>query len=191
MLAPRTFRPSPARTALHDHLMRHATGLPNDSTLAWLMTGWALGDGIMPGDLGLGEAGFEALLARHFPGLRWRPDSASKAREMDLPEWEDLVRFLTAFADPEVAGSADMAQVLAAGCAGADHLWQDLGLPSRTELSQLIALNFPKLAEANNRDMKWKKFLYRELCQLEGIYVCRSPSCEVCHDYAVCFGPED
>lgn len=64
------------------------------------------------------------------------------------------------------------------------------GVPVRRELSQMIALNFPELARAKNRDMKWKKFLYRELCQREGIYVCASPSCEACSDYAVCFGPE-
>jgi nitrogen fixation protein NifQ len=38
--------------------------------------------------------------------------------------------------------------------------------------------------------MKWKKFLYRQLCLEEGIYVCRAPSCEVCKDYDLCFGPE-
>jgi nitrogen fixation protein NifQ len=39
--------------------------------------------------------------------------------------------------------------------------------------------------------MKWKKFLYRQLCLEEGIYVCRAPSCDVCRDYDLCFARED
>ena len=52
-------------------------------------------------------------------------------------------------------------------------------------------VNFPGLARANSGDMKWKKFLYRQLCSSEGIYVCPAPSCGVCKDYAKCFGPEN
>ncbi|MFM8444786.1 MAG: nitrogen fixation protein NifQ, partial [Methylococcus sp.] len=33
----------------------------------------------------------------------------------------------------------------------------------------------------------WKKFLYKQLCEAEGIYVCRAPSCGECVDYADCF----
>ncbi|WP_366930755.1 nitrogen fixation protein NifQ [Marinospirillum sp.] len=42
----------------------------------------------------------------------------------------------------------------------------------------------------NHLDMKWKKFLYRQLCMDSGITYCRSPSCEACSDYAECFAPE-
>lgn len=84
-----------------------------------------------------------------------------------------------------------MAEILVAGCLGDDHLWQDLGLWSRQELSGLIAHNFPAIAARNSRDMKWKKFLYKQLCEAEGIYVCRAPSCDVCIDYPKCFGSEE
>ena len=84
-----------------------------------------------------------------------------------------------------------IADILAAACAGSDHLWQDLGLAGREQLSRLMWLNFPALARANSGDMKWKKFLYRQLCSSEGIYVCPAPSCGVCKDYAKCFGPEN
>lgn len=190
MLAPLAHRPTPARLALHAHLMAHAAGAANDEFLAHLLAGWALGEGVLPSHLGLGEARFAALLARHFPALRWRPPAARDAGPVLQIEFDDLVRFIGDHADPQVAGAADMALILATGCMGAQHLWQDLGLPSRRELSQLIALSFPALAHANRRDMKWKKFLYRELCQREGIYVCTSPSCEACNDLALCFGPE-
>ena len=51
--------------------------------------------------------------------------------------------------------------------------------------------NIAPLARRNGKDMKWKKFLYKQLCDTEGIYTCRAPSCEVCADYQNCFGPED
>ena len=83
-----------------------------------------------------------------------------------------------------------IADIVAAACMGGDHLWRDLGLASRTELSGLLTRNFPSLASANNRDMKWKKFFYKQLCEQGGGYVCRAPSCEQCSTYSDCFGPE-
>jgi nitrogen fixation protein NifQ len=74
---------------------------------------------------------------------------------------------------------------------GMDHLWQDLGVWSRKELSELLQRNFPTLAAKNTQDMKWKKFLYKQLCEQQGIHICRAPSCDVCVDYSKCFGAED
>ena len=48
-----------------------------------------------------------------------------------------------------------------------------------------------KKKKKNVRDMKWKKFLYKQLCLQEGVYLCRSPSCAVWRDYPVCFGPDE
>ena len=50
--------------------------------------------------------------------------------------------------------------------------------------------HFPRLAALNSRDMKWKKFFYRLLCDRAGIPICKSPNCADCCDYAFCFGPE-
>ena len=52
-------------------------------------------------------------------------------------------------------------------------------------------LNLADQLKYNTGDMKWKKFLYRQFCSREGIYVCPAPSCGVCKDYAKCFGPEN
>jgi len=72
-----------------------------------------------------------------------------------------------------------------------NHLWQDLGLGNRSELSKLMRRHFPRLAERNNRDMKWKKFFYRMMCSSTGYSLCLSPVCSECDDYQTCFGPED
>ena len=107
-------------------------------------------------------------------------------------EKDDLIRYIqTRAAYPEREETRWIVSILVAGCLGEDHLWQDLGLWSRQDLSGLIAYNFPQIKAANDKDMKWKKFLYKQLCEAEGIYVCRAPSCDVCVDYPRCFGPED
>lgn len=80
-----------------------------------------------------------------------------------------------------------MAHVIAAGCLADDHLWSDLGLWQRADLTDLMRRNFPALAARNTKDMKWKRFLYKQLCDAEGIYLCRAPSCSVCSDYDACF----
>jgi nitrogen fixation protein NifQ len=193
MLAPLFPRPRPAHDALVEHILSFSKeGHANAPILASVMAGWALGHGVLPFHLGLGFTRFSELLFAVFPGLRWEPpaDKPLSAGPVIQPEFDDLLAFLQAFADPDVEGSDAMATVVATACMGADHLWQDLGLPSRAALSELMSLDFPALAHANRKDMKWKKFLYRELCQREGIYVCASPSCEACKDHPVCFGPE-
>lgn len=192
MLAPLFPRPRPAQNALIEHLLSFSQDPqpPNAPIMAMLMTGWALGYGVLPFDLGLGAARFTRFTHDFFPGLRWEAPSLSKEGPTRHPEFADMLCFLEAEAACDIQGSSEMALIVAIACMGSDHLWQDLGLPSRAKLSELMALNFPALAHANRHDMKWKKFLYRELCQREGIYVCASPSCEACKDHALCFGPE-
>lgn len=71
-----------------------------------------------------------------------------------------------------------------------NHLWQDLGLRDRGELTLLMERHFMPLARRNSRNMKWKKFLYRIIC-LDGTYsLCAAPSCAECDDFQHCFGDE-
>ncbi|ANJ66237.1 hypothetical protein A9404_01575 [Halothiobacillus diazotrophicus] len=81
--------------------------------------------------------------------------------------------------------------MIAAACLRDNHLWQDLGLACREELNQLLSRYFPILYNKNTGNMKWKKFLYKQLCELGEVSVCLAPSCAVCIEYAACFGPED
>ena len=108
-----------------------------------------------------------------------------------LPEREDLVQLFLEHRTGVNDNEQWLAEIIATACIGFDHLWQDMGLWSRKSLSELIQHNFPTLAALNNRDMKWKKFLYKQLCLQQGIYICRAPSCDVCADYDNCFGSED
>lgn len=193
MLAPQR-KSAEARASIHGHIMAHAkAGDADDDLLARMLASRVVGLGVLPGDLGLGEPRFVALLARRFPGLSW-PADAPGIDPTRLPEREDLIALMLRHAGDDEACRAemvaDMAAIVAAACMGSDHLWEDLGLWSRADLTCLMQRSFPSLAAKNDRDMKWKKFLYKQLCQEEGIYVCRAPSCEACRDYPLCFGPE-
>ena len=48
------------------------------------------------------------------------------------------------------------------------HLWRSMGLQSRDELRQVFHDFFPALYAANDKDMRWKKFLYRRMCGWAG-----------------------
>lgn len=110
--------------------------------------------------------------------------------DMRRDEWTDVKDLLLAHRSSTHPLVTAMASTVAAGCLGGDHLWRDLGLATRSELSDLLTLFFPGLAAKNSKDMKWKKFFYKQLCEQEGGYVCRAPSCEQCAAYDDCFGEE-
>lgn len=146
---------------------------------------------------GLGAAATRHLLARWFPcaeqalALDWQMLAHAHRMEPRYDEIEDLVALLTECAAGAKEESLWLAHALAQASLGDNHLWQDLHLPSRRELSALMSTWFPVLAARNDRDMKWKKFLYKQLCDKAQISICRAPSCSVCTDYSVCFGPEE
>lgn len=133
------------------------------------------------------------LLARHFPGGEWLP-----ALRLDTPgefaeaiEMDDVVTLLCDHRTQPDEDNAWLAHAVATACIGADHLWQDMDLPARKMLTELMHGHFTTLAARNTQDMKWKKFLYLQLCERAEIRVCKAPSCGVCTDYKVCFGPEE
>jgi len=180
-----------ARTSLYAELMTHAAGLPNDELFAQMIASQTDGIGALPPGLGLDEAAFVGLLSHHFPGMQLVVRHAGQVADPRALERDDILALLLehrAFKD----GSEEwMAEIVTDACMASDHLWQDLGLWSRVYLSQLMTQNFPSLAAKNTHDMKWKKFLYKQLCEKEGINACRAPSCEYCTDYLKCFGPEE
>jgi len=71
-----------------------------------------------------------------------------------------------------------------------NHLWQDLGLRNRGELSALMARHFAPLARRNRSDMKWKKFFFRTICRDADYALCSAPSCGECCDFDACFSEE-
>ncbi len=177
----------------YDLLMENASGQANDDTYASMLASWQVGDGMMPDDFGLGDDGFTQLLQLHFPEIDIqsliKPGRSYDEERTD--EREEVYKLLITNRANQTESEIWMAKIVAMACQGQDHLWQDMGLWSRSQLSELLMLNFPELASKNVKNMKWKKFLYKQLCITEGIYTCRAPSCEVCADYDNCFGSEE
>jgi nitrogen fixation protein NifQ len=124
-----------------------------------------------------------------FPWPLLRVDFADR-RVLREDEVEDVSALLLAHAAPW-AGPHELAQAaalaVAVACLGDNHLWQDLLLTDRGQLNGLMRHWFPALVAKNSGDMKWKKFLYRQLCEQAEILICKSPSCAVCSDHALCF----
>ena len=181
------------RDALLDELLERPvsvdfSGDPLRPVLASMLAGRALGEGILPATLGLTPEDFSTLCQTYFPGPALRLESG---RCEDIPEIDDLIGLLTDYRAGPAVQFDWMARIVAWGCAGRDHLWQDLGLAHRGELTTLMQTAFPRLAAENTGDMKWKKFIYRQYCTRDGIYICPAPSCSECVDYAKCFAAEE
>jgi nitrogen fixation protein NifQ len=178
---------------LYSQLLHSRQQLPNEEIFASIISSWQDQEGVLPAHLGLSKDAFQNLIHRYFPHfnveeLKYIDRTFDSNR---FPEIEELKQLLQNYRDTSVLGSEEMVEIVAMGCLGNDHLWQDLGLWSRPQLSALMKTNFSNLAARNIKDMKWKKFLYKQLCETEGVYVCRAPSCDICTDYTKCFSPED
>jgi nitrogen fixation protein NifQ len=194
--------PRPGRPALRAFLLQRAVAAPGGAELPVLALAGALalawhlqGFDRLP-LIGLDAAETRVLIGRHFPGaedelpLAW----AALAHRGDEPERADEIADVIALLLDGAAATPQqtrwLAHAVGTACLGADHLWQDLGLPSRDALSTLLLRHFPFVAQRNTGNMKWKKFFYKLLCERAGLRLCRAPSCAACADRAACFGPE-
>ncbi|EPE93666.1 nitrogen fixation protein nifQ1 (plasmid) [Rhizobium grahamii CCGE 502] len=141
---------------------------------------------------GLSSADLHDILTRLFPARLALAFSLEKVSDPALGLEEELLRgMLLAHARADDITSARFAKIIARRALRNDHLWQDLGLSNQAELSRLLATHFPKLAAGNTQKMRWKKYLYRKLCEAEGFSLCTAPSCPECNDLKDCFGPEE
>jgi nitrogen fixation protein NifQ len=160
---------------------------PLRPVLASLLVGRSLNQGMLTATLGLPEATFLALWQEYFPG---EPLVLQDGPGKNSLELDDIHQLLLGHLAGTYTSEVWLARIVAYACGGRDHLWQDLGLANRGELSALMTLAFPTLAVLNVGDMKWKKFIYRHYCSTEGIYLCPAPSCGECADRAKCYAPE-
>lgn len=142
--------------------------------------------------VGLATEQLRRLQRRYFPGADWLCDGWGDGAGEDALEEPDLRRLLTDNATrPGDEAAGWLAAMVARRSLRPNHLWQDLGLTSRGDLSGLLRRHFGPLAALNVRDMKWKKFFYRQMCEDEGVRICKSPVCDTCSDFTMCYGPEE
>ena len=140
--------------------------------------------GLAPPDLGV-------LLDLYFPHAGWLlPAQTGAGARADALEEPDLRQLLLDHRSRGTVEEEWLAAIVARRSLYPNHLWQDLGLFNRSDLSRLLDRHFEQLARRNKRDMTWKKFFYRELCARDGVLVCKAPVCDVCSDFQHCFGAE-
>lgn len=181
------------RERIYSRLTRQPICTPNQEWLACMIASWCVGESVLPDTMGLECHDFTALKACYVNDYAL-PDQAPSGKKLDFTrmlERQDLITLLHHYSRPHNTEIDWIIGLLVAACLGNDHLWHDLGLWSRAQLTALLTYNFPELAAKNTQDMKWKKFLYKQLCEQEGLYLCRAPSCNVCIDYDKCYGSEE
>jgi nitrogen fixation protein NifQ len=161
---------------------------PLRPVLASLLAGRLLNQGVLTATLGLSASAFDTLCNDYFPGDQL--NLVNGPGEV-IVELEDLLNLLLEYRAGASESEVWLAHIVAYSCCGRNHLWQDLGLANRGELSLLMNSAFPDLAALNTGDMKWKKFIYHHYCSREGIYVCPAPSCSECADYPKCYSKEN
>jgi nitrogen fixation protein NifQ len=147
-----------------------------------------------PSLLGLSAEQFALLVHRHF-GATQSPRASLVIRS---EEQTRFVSALTAFllshvrasSAAEMADADCLASIIAHACLRPDHLWRDLGLSGRDEVTDMLRRYFPAFAARNIDGMRWKKFLARELALSLGQTPRPAPGCPGCEDFGFCFGGE-
>lgn len=136
--------------------------------------------------LGLDDTRLRALYARRFPGEP-PPSLTMPPRETGFTL--GLHRHLIAHRNPALSAddADDLALIIAHACLRPDHLWKDLGLAGREDVTQALQRYFPGLPERNTTHMRWKKFLAYDLAAARGEAPAPAPGCPGCEAYRGCF----
>ncbi|WP_249779283.1 nitrogen fixation protein NifQ [Bradyrhizobium sediminis] len=159
--------------------------------LASILAVAAMEDGAVAGRAGLAAADLASLLAQRFPaacgmGVAWCGQDAD-ADDDEVAMVRDL---LLAHRSSEGDTGRWLAAMIARRAMEPNHLWEDLGLRDRSELSRLLSRHFAPIASRNTQNMRWKRFFYRALCESDGFVMCTTPVCTECRDFDLCFGDE-
>jgi nitrogen fixation protein NifQ len=182
-------------TTLYDDLFARGSAAGSDlfdlhvaAAIVALAAAEAESEGLPLGECtGLDGAEFAELSALLFPGAQ----VAQTGRISITPPEQALCDILWMNAARASTLERLLASMIARRSLRPNHLWQDLGLANRAELSLLMERHFTGLARRNNGDMKWKKFFYRMMCSSAEFRLCAAPVCSECDDFDQCFGSED
>jgi nitrogen fixation protein NifQ len=159
--------------------------------LASILAVAAMESGAVAERAGLAAADLVALMLKWFPaacGMGVGPLADDKHTDDDeIAMVRDL---LLAHRSSEGDTGRWLAAMIARRSMEANHLWEDLGLRDRSELTRLLTRHFGPIAVRNTKNMRWKRFFYRMLCEDDGLVMCSTPVCTNCNDFNLCFGDE-
>lgn len=159
--------------------------------LASILAVAAMQDDAVAEHAGLAAADLATLIEQWFPQTRhivaaWCRQ-AGQAGDDEIAMVRDL---LLANRSTEGEVGRWLAAMIARRSMEPNHLWEDLGLRDRSELSRLLTRHFAPIADRNTKNMRWKRFFYRALCEDDGLVMCSTPVCSNCGDFDICFGDE-
>jgi nitrogen fixation protein NifQ len=191
---PRVTADDPLYRALLASCAQAETDLEDRRLFASLVTVAAQEGYPMNSALGLSSEQLERLFALYFPDFNRAQWVIPKAYNAVPPAINpDIVDTIFSFLPPSTTEENPaflLALILAARAAHPGHLWVAMGLLERAQLSAAIKRHLPALAAANNKGMRWKRFLFKHVCDRNGSIMCKTPNCGDCSDYALCFVSE-
>lgn len=159
--------------------------------LASILAAGVMEGGLLFEKVGLSSDELAALLKQEFPSVRIKGDDLRLGSKRDDNDEVTMVRdLLLAQRSTEGDTGRWLAAMIARRVMEPNHLWADLGLRDRCELSRVLNRHFAPLARRNGNKMRWKRFFYRTLCDDEGLILCTTPVCAECKDFNHCFGDE-
>lgn len=159
--------------------------------LASILAAGVMEGGLLFEKVGLCSDELAELLEQQFPSVRIKGDDLLPGSKRDDNDEVTMVRdLLLARRSTEGDIGRWLAAMIARRVMEPNHLWADLGLRGRGELSRLLNRHFRPLARRNVNKMRWKRFFYRTLCEDEGLILCTTPVCTECKDFNHCFGDE-
>jgi nitrogen fixation protein NifQ len=159
--------------------------------LASILSVAAMEGGVVAERAGLANNDLSKLLQEQFPAAAGV--AASWCAKAEQPEDEEaaMVRdLLLANRSSESDISRWLSAMVARRAMEPNHLWEDLGLRDREELTRLLDRHFAPIACKNTKNMKWKRFFYRSMCEDDGFVMCSTPVCTQCADFHRCYGDE-
>lgn len=139
--------------------------------------------------LGLDSHALGALIDRHFV------DDASleMAKGIAAPQhpFFDELRGLLVWNDVTANEHREdarcLASIIAATSLRPDHLWRDLGLSGRDDVTAMLERHYPQLIARNVENLRWKKFLAQEVAHAKGEAPTCAPGCPGCEDFGFCY----
>lgn len=159
--------------------------------LACILAAGVMESGLLFEKVGLSTDELAGLLEQEFPSFRIKGDDLLLGSKRDDNDEVTMVRdLLLAQRSTEGDTGRWLAAMIARRVMEPNHLWADLGLRDRGELSRLLNRHFRPLARRNVKNMRWKRFFYRTLCEDEGLILCTTPACTDCKDFDHCYGDE-
>ena len=137
--------------------------------------------------LGISRDTISGILETMFPGSydidEIVPEDADTGKE--APAEPVLRDMLIANGTAGAPIESWLAQIFIRRCQVGDHMWRSIGLFSRNELTEAMNKYFKPLASKNIYDLKWKRFLYKQMRELNQLSLDKYPYCENCNRYII------